>query len=93
MKRGWGLLIVTSKDDIKSAALFVEFTQVQYHYMSEIVQFVKASIIIVISVHLKISTLFVVSHFLNAKVLLNGNKNPVFWTQKKCPFTLIGDVS
>ena len=60
--------------------------------MSEIVQFVKASII-VISVHLKISTLFVVSHFLNAKVLLNGNKDPVFWTQKKCPFTLIGDVS
>ena len=85
------MLIITSKDDIKSAALFVEFTQVQYHYMSEIVQFVKASII-VISVHLKISTLFVVSHFLNAKVLLNGN-NPVFWTQKKCPFTLIGDVS
>ena len=86
------MLIITSKDDIKSAALFVEFTQVQYHYMSEIVQFVKASIIIVISVHLKISTLFVVSHFLNAKVLLNGN-NPVFRTQKKCPFTLIGDVS
>ena len=92
MKRGWGLLIITSKDDIKSAALFVEFTQVQYHYMSEIVQFVKTSII-VISVHLKISTLFVISHFLNAKVLLNGNKNPVFQTQKKCPFTLIGDVS
>ena len=86
------MLIITSKDDIKSAALFVEFTQVHYHYMSEIVQFVKASII-VISVHLKISTLFVVSHFLNAKVLLNGNKNPVFWTQKKCPFTLTGDVS
>ena len=86
------MLIITSKDDIKSAALFVEFTQVQYHYMSEIVQFVKASII-VISVHLKISTLFVISHFLNAKVLLNGNKNPVFRTQKKCPFTLIGDVS
>lgn len=86
------MLIITSKDDIKSAALFVEFTQVQYHYMSEIVQFVKTSII-VISVHLKISTLFVISHFLNAKVLLNGNKNPVFQTQKKCPFTLIGDVS
>ena len=74
---------------MKSAALFVEFTQVQYHYMSEIVQFVKASRI-VISVHLKISTLF---HFLNAKVSLNGDKNPVFGTQKKCPFTLIGGVS
>ena len=74
---------------MKSAALFVEFTQVQYHYMSEIVQFVKASRI-VISVHLKISTLF---HFLNTKVSLNGDKNPVFGTQKKCPFTLIGVVS
>ena len=39
--------------------------------LSEIVQFLKASII-VISVLLKLSTLFVVSHVLNAKCPLNG---------------------
>ena len=47
---------------------------------SEIVQSVKASII-VIRVHLKISTLFAVSHFSSSKVFRFG-------TQKKCPFPL-----
>ena len=39
----------------------------QYIDVSEIVQFVKAAIMF-ISVHLKISTFFVVSHVLSAKV-------------------------
>ena len=48
--------------------------------VSEIVQSVKASII-VIRVRLKISTLFAVCHFSSSKVFRSG-------TQKKCPFPL-----
>ena len=48
--------------------------------VSEIVQSVKA-FIVVIRVHLKISTLFAVSHFSSSKVFRFG-------TQKKCPFPL-----
>ena len=46
--------------------LYVEFIQVQYIDLSEIIQVVKAGIV-VISVHLKISTLVVISHVLSAK--------------------------
>ena len=46
-----------------------------------------------ISVHLKISALFVVSHFLSAEVspeiMVMVKINPGFRTQKKCPFPLI----
>ena len=64
-----------------------------YIKLSEIVQFLKASII-VISVLLKLSTLFVVSHVLNAKCPLNGGQ-PRFWDpenaflspEKRCPGT------
>ena len=44
-----------------------------------------------LSVHLKISALFVVSHFLSAKVfpgIMEAKINPGFRTQKKCPFPL-----
>ena len=54
---------------------------------SEIVQFVKAAIM-VISVHLKISTFFVVSHVLSAKVSPEWRLNPGFRTKKTCPFPL-----
>ena len=45
----------------------LNFSQVQYIDLSGIVQFVKAGIT-VITVHLKLSTLFVISHVLGAKV-------------------------
>ena len=44
-----------------------------------------------ISVHLKISALFVVSHFLSAEVspeIMEVKINSGFRTQKKCPFPL-----
>ena len=59
----------------------------QYIDASEIVQFVKAAIM-VISVHLKISTFFVVSHVLSAKVSPEWRLNPGFRTKKTCPFPL-----
>ena len=59
----------------------------QYIDGSEIVQFVKAAIM-VISVHLKISTFFVVSHVLSAKVSPEWRLNPGFRTKKTCPFPL-----
>ena len=62
MRLGWGLLIIKQQRQHKEVLfnLFVEFKRVHWQYigLSEIIQFVKASII-VISVHLKISTLFV----------------------------------
>ena len=60
----------------------------QYIYLSEIVQFVKAGIIVIITVHLKLSTLFVISNVLGAKVSPEWRLNLVFGTQKKCPFSL-----
>ena len=69
-----------------SATLYVEFTQVQYFDFSDIVQFVKASII-VIRVHLKISTLFMVSHFFSAKVSPEWRLNPAL-EPRKCHFPL-----
>ena len=54
---------------------------------TSIVQFVKAAII-VISVHLKISTLPVVSHVLTTKVSPEWRLNLGLWTQKTCPFPL-----
>ena len=53
--------------------------------MSEIVKFVKASTFF-ISAHLKISTLFVISHILRAKVSPEWWLNSGFGTQKRCPF-------
>ena len=69
----------------------LNFSQVQYIDLSEIVQFVKAGII-VITVHLKLSTVFVISHILGAKVSAEWRLNLVFGTQKKCPFSLNGGV-
>ena len=54
---------------------------------TSIVQFVKAAII-VISVHLKISTLRVVSHVLTIKVSPEWRLNLGLWTQKMWPFPL-----
>ena len=54
---------------------------------TSIVQFVKAAII-VISVHLKISTLPVVSHVLTTEVSSEWRLNLGLWTQKTCPFPL-----
>ena len=47
--------------------LCVEFPQEQYIDLSEIVHVMKA-VAIVSSVHLKLSTIFVVSHFFSATV-------------------------
>ena len=53
--------------------------------LSEIVQFLKDSIII-ISVHLKISTLFVVSHVLSVKVFPEWSQSRVLGSRKRVPF-------
>ena len=70
-----------------SATVYVESTWVHYIDFSAIVQVVKVSII-VSSVHVKISTLFVVSHFWSAQVSPEWRLNQGFATQKKCPFPL-----
>jgi len=67
--------------------LYVELTQALFIDLSEIVKFVKASTF-VISAHLKISTLFVISRILRAKVSPEWRLNPGFGTQKKCLFPL-----
>ena len=54
-------------------------------------QFSLGKLPFLISVHLKISALFVVSHFLSAEVspeIMDVKTNPGFWTQKNCPFPL-----
>ena len=61
------------------------FLQVQYTDLSEIVDVVKA-LIIVISVNINLSTLFVISHVLSTKVSPEWRLNLGFGTQKKCPF-------
>ena len=61
------------------------FQQVQYIDLSEIVDVVKA-LIIVISVNINLTTLFVVSHVLSTKVSPEWRLNLRFGTQKKCPF-------
>ena len=55
--------------------------------LTYIAKFLKASTF-VISANLKISTLFVVSHFLSAKVFSEWRLNLGFGTQKKCSFSL-----
>ena len=70
-----------------SATVYVESTWVHYIDFSAIVQVVKVSIIMS-SVHVKISTLFVVSHFWSAQVSPEWRLNQGFATQKKCPFPL-----
>ena len=54
-------------------------------------QFSLGKLPFLISVHLKISALFVVSHFLSAEVspeIMEVKINPGFRTQKKCLFPL-----
>ena len=65
----------------------VELPQVQYINLSEIVHVLKA-VAIVTRVHFNISMIFVVSHFLIAKVSPEWRLNPGFGTKKKCPFPL-----
>ena len=60
----------------------------RYIDLNKIVQLVKASIV-VISIHLKISTLFVVSHFLIAKVSPEWRPIQVSGLRKSVPFPLI----
>ena len=59
----------------------------QYINLSEIVHVLKA-VAIVTRVHLNISMISVVSHFLSAKVSPEWRLNPGFGTKKKCPFPL-----
>ena len=70
----------------------VEFSQVQYIDLSEIVQFVKAGIF-VITVHaFKVINRLCDQYVLGAKVSPEWRLNLVFGTQKKCPFSLEGSV-
>ena len=63
--------------------LYVEFTPEHHVNVGEIVQLVKASII-VITVHFEISTLFVVSHFLSFKVSPEMEVKPSwFWDPER----------
>ena len=59
----------------------------QYIDLSEIVHILKA-VAIVTAEHSTLSTLFVVSHLLSAKVSPELRLNPSFRTQKKRPFPL-----
>ena len=69
--------------------LCVEFPQVQYIDLREIVHVLKA-VTIVTSVQLNnLSMIFVVSHFLIAELFPKWRLNPGFGTQKKCPFPLV----
>ena len=71
-----------------SVMLCVKFLSVQYIYFSEIVHVLKA-VAILISGHLNLSTMFVVSHLLIAyKVSPEWRLNLFFGTQKKYPFPL-----
>ena len=63
-----------------AALLCVAFPQVKYINLSEIVRLVKA-VVLLRSVNLKLSTLFVVSRFLS--VSPEGRLNPVFVPRKK----------
>ena len=65
----------------------VEFPQVQYIDLMQIVQVWKA-VTIVTSVCLNLSTILVVGHFMSAKVSPEWRLNLGFRTQKKCPFPL-----
>ena len=56
-----------------------------------VTQFSLGKLPFLISVHLKISALFVVSHFLSAQLspeIIEVKTNPGFWTQKYCLFPL-----
>ena len=68
--------------------LCVEFPQVQYIDLREVVHVLKA-VTIVTRVQLNnLSMIFVVSHFLIAKVPPKWMLNPGLGIQKKCPFPL-----
>ena len=104
MNRGWGLLIINQQRKHTeiiinlSVRLYMLADKVlthasSYHInlnfinLTYIAKFLKASTF-VISANLKISTLFVVSHFLSAKVSSEWRLNLGFGTQKKCSFSL-----
>ena len=70
-----------------SAMPCVEFPQVQYIDLSELIHVLKA-VTFVTSEHLNLSTTFMVSHSLIAKVSPEWKLNPGFRTQKNCPFPL-----
>ena len=74
-------------DKLISVLLYVEFPQVHCIDLSKIAQFVKAEII-VISVHSKLLTFFVVSQVSSAKVSPEWRLHLGFGTLKKCPFPL-----
>ena len=57
----------------------------QYIDLSELIHVLKV-FTVVTSEHLNLSTIFVVNHFLIAKVTPERRVNPGFGTQKKCPF-------
>ena len=65
----------------------VEFPQVQYINLSEVVHVLNA-VAIVTRVHLNISLIFVVSNFLITKVSPEWRLNLGFGTNKKCPSPL-----
>ena len=65
--------------------LCAEFPYLQYIDLSQIVHVVEA-IIIVIRVHWNLSTVFVVSHVLSAKVFPSGGQTRVLWPRKMSPF-------
>ena len=71
---------------------FVEFPQVQYIDLSEIVHGLKAVVMVTIE-NLNLSTMFVDSYFLSAKVSPKWRLNQGFRTQKSCFFPPWIDVS
>ena len=60
----------------------------QYIDLSELIHVLKV-VTVVASEHLNPSTIFVVNHFLIAKVIPEWRVNPGYGTQKKCLFSSI----
>ena len=58
----------------------------QYIDLSELIHVLKAYVAIVTSKHLNLATIFVVSHFLIAKVTPGWRLNSGFWNLNYCPF-------
>ena len=72
--------------------LGVESPQGQYIDLSELIHVLKAHVAIVNSEHFNLTTIFVVSHFLIAKVTPGCRLNSGFWNLNYCPFPLNKDV-
>ena len=73
--------------------LCADFPRAQYIKCFYVIVHVLKAVSIVTSEHLNLSTIFVVSQLLSAKVSPEWRLNPGSGTQKKCPFPLRIEMS